>query len=321
MTTAVLLVGLGQIGMGYDLELDAERFVYSHARAFSQHAGFDLLGGVDTDPGRREVFSRVYRRPGYDTLEAALKELRPELVVIGVPTEAHAAVLEQALAVHRPRAILCEKPLSHDIGEAQAMVEHCADQGVALYVNYIRRSDPGVAEIRRRIDQGELSQPLKGSVWYSKGLFHNGSHFINLLEFWLGPLKAAKILDEGRRWEGEDPEPDVHLRFRNGSVTMQAAWEEAYSHYTVELLSPSGHLRYESGGQQILWQGVVADPELAGYQALDSTAVTIGSGMDRYQYHVSDQLARAMAGQYANICSGTEALGTLHSIRSIVEKL
>ena len=97
--------------------------------------------------------------------------------------------------------------------------------------------------------------------------------------------------------------------------------EEAYSLYSVELLSPGGRLRYESGGQHILWQGVVADPELAGYQALDSTAVTIGSGMDRYQYHVTDQLARVMAGQEANICSGAEALGTLHSIRSIVEKL
>ena len=321
MTVGVMLVGLGQICMGYDLELDATRFVYSHARAFSQHPGFELLGGVDSDPDRCNVFSRVYRRSAFPDLPLALSEMAPELVVIGVPTEDHAAVLVQTLDVHRPAVILCEKPLSNDIDEAREIVNLCTDKGVDLYVNYIRRSDPGVVDVWRRIRTGELCGPLKGNVWYSKGLFHNGSHFINLLEFWLGSLVDSMILEEGRRWDGEDPEPGLFLRFRNGCVTMQAAWEEAFSHYTVELLSPNGRLRYEAGGQQILWQGVIADPYLVGYQSLSFTPTAIESGMNRYQYHVTEQLARAMTGQEANLCSGVEALGTLESIRRIVGQL
>ena len=104
-------------------------------------------------------------------------------------------------------------------------------------MNYIRRSDPGVAGFAGASTR-ELSPPFKGSVWYSKGLFYNGSHFINLLEFWLGPLQAAKILDEGRRWE-EDPEPTCTCDSAAAGI-MQAAWEEAYSLYSVELLSPGG---------------------------------------------------------------------------------
>ncbi|MFN3569202.1 MAG: hypothetical protein ACK4VX_02955, partial [Polaromonas sp.] len=110
-------------------------------------------------------------------------------------------------------------------------------------------------------------------------------------------------------------EPDVHVVFAKGEMVFLAAWEEAFSHYTVELLSPSGRLRCEQGGDVIHWQAAEA---LDGHQALSSQPRVIDTGMSRYQWHVTDQLARSMTGMQPVLCSGEEALVTLGSLNDLV---
>ena len=41
-------------------------------------------------------------------------------------------------------------------------------------------------KIKNLIEVGEISPPLKATAWYSNGLYNNGAHIINLLNFWLG---------------------------------------------------------------------------------------------------------------------------------------
>ena len=318
MSSAVLIVGLGQIGMGYDLGLDSAVNVCSHARAFSQHPKFRLMGGVDPDAKRRQTFTDTYGCPAYAELGAALKQQQPALVVVAVPTQFHEPTLRRVLDLSHPKAVLCEKPLAYELDEARSMVEATAASNVSLYVNYMRRSDKGVIECKRRLDSGEIAAPVKGVVWYSKGFLHNGSHFFNLLEYWLGPMKSSVVLDRGRLWDGTDPEPDVQVTFQHGTIVFQAAWEEAFSHYTIELLSPSGRLRYEQGGKLIQWQPARPDPDFQGYTTLSFTPETIACDMHRYQWHVAEQLARALDGQDASLCSGADALDTLVSMKKII---
>ena len=319
MSAGVLLVGLGHIGMNYDLHLDRER-IYSHARAFSQHPSFDLIAGVDPDVQRCQLFERTFERPAYPDLDSALGHHHADLVTIAGPTRCHGEILRHVLARADPEVVLCEKPLSLDVEEARTMVQACGAKGVSLYVNYMRRSDPGVIETKKRLDSGQIHTPVKGVAWYSKGFFHNGSHFFNLLEYWLGPMKHAEVLDPGRMWDGTDPEPDVRVVFSRGPIIFLAAREEEFSHYTVELLSPNGRLRYDRGGEEIQWHPTRGDPYFEGHTVLSSHAETIATGMDRYQWHVVEQLAAAIDGRDAHLCSGAEALATLESMHSIIEK-
>src|SRR4026207_202026 len=71
--TPVMIVGLGRIGMEYDLELDPSRYVYSHARAFSQHPAFRLVAGVDPAPERRRMFEAAYGGDAQEHLDVALR--------------------------------------------------------------------------------------------------------------------------------------------------------------------------------------------------------------------------------------------------------
>jgi predicted dehydrogenase len=216
--------------------------------------------------------------------------------------------------------VLCEKPLAYGLEEAREMVAACESAGVTLLVNYVRRADPGVIQIKSLIESGHIAGPIKGVVWYSKGFLHNGSHFFDLLEFWLGPLVQAKLLDAGRQWGDQDAEPDVQVEFERGRVVFMAAWEESFSHYTVELLSPSGRLRYEQGGESIAWQCTQAHPTIEGYQVLQTPPAMLPNGMSRYQWHVAEQLARALAGKPHTLNTGRQSLATLEAMHQIINQ-
>ncbi|MDK9713634.1 MAG: Gfo/Idh/MocA family oxidoreductase [Sulfuritalea sp.] len=317
---SVLLIGLGNVAVGYDASDASSAKVLSHARAFSRHPAFRLAGGVDPDADCRHRFEAGYGVPGFTDIGAAMRELSPDVVVVATPTVLHLQTVMVVLAAGRPRAMLCEKPLAYDLAEARQIVDACARQSCSLFVNFVRQAEPGVAEIRARLADGRIGLPLKGVVWYSKGMFNSGVHFLSLLQNLLGKVKDIKLIDAGRLWHGTDPEPDVDIAFATGRVVFLAAREEDFFHNTVELIAPNGRLRYEAGGARIVWQGVEEDARFKGYTRLSEAGETIPADFDRIQWYVADQLAAAVEGRVSQLCSGTEALRTQEVLAIIKEK-
>jgi|GEM_PF-743199 len=318
MDVGVLVIGLGQIGMGYDLTLDADAYVYSHCRAFYLHAAFRLLGAVDPDEAKRVLFEGAYQQCAYHDVEAALDILAPELIVIAVPTIDHLTTLKTILNKTNPKVILCEKPLSYDLGEAACMVEMCQHRGVQLFVNYIRRSDPGVIDIKRKLDAGIMHRPMKGVVWYTKGFMHNGSHFFNLLEYWLGEMRDFHLISLGSALDHDDYEVDVKVSFEHGEILFSNLKAEHYVHYTIELFASNGMLRYEKAGYHITWQPVIADPILKGSYSITQKAELLDAEMHRFQYNVADQIALVFRQKDHFLSDGEDALRTIKSLSAIL---
>lgn len=312
-----MIIGLGQIGMGYDLTLENEEHIYTHARAFSSHPDFDLVCGVDPSSERREEFLKYFGCPAYATIEDALVIHSIDVAVVAVPTFQHATILRKVLELSDPKAFICEKPLAGSIEDAREMVEMCSDANVDLYVNYNRCSSPGAIEVKKMINSGELAPPFRGVIWYSKGFIHNGSHFFNLAEYWLGEFKNAQIIDVGRDFDGVGSEPEVKVKFAKGEFIFVPAWEEHFSHYTVELLSSSGRLYWGEEGLHL--QKPMGHSTLKSYKTLSPIQKFITTEMDRYQWHVTDQLSRALSGKDSFICSGEMALNTFSAMTKIIE--
>ena len=321
MIRGVLIIGLGKIGMEYDINISDSNIVYSHSRAFSMHPGFEVLGAVDSSALKCKIFSEKYLKPSYNSVSEALSILNPHVVVIAAPTKYHKSILCEILEFSSPEAILCEKPLSYSVEEAGEMLELCDLKGVKLFVNYIRRSDPGAIIIRDLISSGKIGKKFKGFAWYSKGFIHNGSHFFNLLEYWLGPCKNSSIISKGRLWQDHDPEPDVYVEFEKGTVAFMSAWEESFSHYSLELISDDGRIRYEKGGELILLEKTKTDPNFPDYTVLSGLPEIITSNMDRYQLNVVEQLSQALSNKEASICNGFDAYETIKQITKITNKI
>jgi predicted dehydrogenase len=304
--------------MGYDLDLAPEAFVYSHARAMSLHPEFNLIGAVDPDADKRAAFQNAYHAPAYATVEQALAAHPVDLAVIATPTAMHCDLLHNLLNFGKPKAILCEKPLSYSLDESRKMLSLCAENKVDLYVNYMRRSEPGAMEVRRRIESGEIAGSVKGVAWYSKGFLHNGSHFLDLLLYWLGDVKGFDLIQPGRALADGDAEPDVRVEFEKGQIVFLAAKDENFSHNTIELIAANGRLRYENGGRRIEWSPAYVDKNLKGYTFLAECPKGIPSELNHYQWHVAEQLSNALKGGQAHLCDGSQALRTLEEIHLIL---
>ena len=81
----VLIIGLGNIGMGYDFNLDANNFILTHAQAFETHPFFNIVGGVDIDKAKRLSFEKKYKKTTYKKVSEGLEKLSPDLVVVSTP--------------------------------------------------------------------------------------------------------------------------------------------------------------------------------------------------------------------------------------------
>jgi hypothetical protein len=113
----------------------------------------------------------------------------------------------------------------------------------------------------------------------------------------------------------------MRIEFERGAVTFIAAWEESFSHYTIELVCSTGRLRYEKGGKLITWEAAEVDPNIAGYKILQLTPEVLINDLSRYQWHVTNQLADALVGKKNNLSTGRESLATLEAIHQIISQV
>jgi predicted dehydrogenase len=89
-----------------------------------------------------------------------------EAVHVCTPNALHYPVSKAALQAGK--AVLCEKPLSMSVSEAQDMVNLAESKGLTNCVNHNLRFYPVVQHIRRMIESGELGEVLVVQGTYSQ---------------------------------------------------------------------------------------------------------------------------------------------------------
>ncbi len=133
------LVRVAVIGVGY-----LGRF---HAEKLRRMKNVDLVAVVDSDPARaRELASDLGVRAYADHRE--IIDLVDAATVV-TPTVSHYAVASDLLAAGRD--VLCEKPITATIEEADALVELAASKGRILQVGHLERFNPAVEDLVGRV--------------------------------------------------------------------------------------------------------------------------------------------------------------------------
>ncbi len=139
------VIGVGEMG----------RF---HAETLRYHVpGARLIAVADVNLARAQaVASELGIESFYDNVESLLARADIDAVVISSPPKFHGSAIRLAAAARKQ--IFCEKPLAIKLEDADSALEAVSDKGVAMQVGHMRRYDPGYAEAKRRIDQGEIGR-------------------------------------------------------------------------------------------------------------------------------------------------------------------
>lgn len=128
----------------------------NHARVYNELEGIELVAVADADARRGESVGRRFKVRTYTDYRDMLRQEKPHLVSIAVPTSLHHAATLEALAhgIH----VLVEKPIASTVEQAREMIERARDGGLHLAVGHIERFNPAVIELKRRLAQGELGR-------------------------------------------------------------------------------------------------------------------------------------------------------------------
>jgi predicted dehydrogenase len=111
LPASALIIGAGYAGT---------RFAKSISHLERQRGEVYLGGVIDANATRLPPWM-VQGIPTFSNLCNALEQVDPDLVVVAVNEDQHFAVL-QTVAQSRPRCVLCEKPLTSTLAEAEALL-------------------------------------------------------------------------------------------------------------------------------------------------------------------------------------------------------
>jgi scyllo-inositol 2-dehydrogenase (NAD+) len=144
----IAVVGAGRCGMLH--AVNASRWV----------PGVELACIVDAGTAARNAAVSALGVPGYAALDQALAADSAGLdgVVITTPTFTHEEL--GVLAAQAGLHVFCEKPMALTLAGCDAMDEAARRAGVVLAIGFVRRCQPEFAEARRRIEAGDIGEPM-----------------------------------------------------------------------------------------------------------------------------------------------------------------
>jgi predicted dehydrogenase len=282
------IVRIGIIGAGF-------------ARS-TQIPGFKACPGariVAIASGHREDAEKVASEFGIDHVESDWRTLVArddiDLVSIVTPVVTHYEMTMAAL--NQGKAVLCEKPMAMNAGEAKRMTERARETDVLALIDHELRFLPGRLKMRELVRRGEIgrvhharltfrsdsrSDPERPWNWWSDikqgggALGAIGSHVVDSWR-WLLETEVTEVIGnlathirERKDVHGKvhevttDDETNLLVRFKDGEFTEGASGNGSMSmveagrpEHRLELFGSKGALMIEESGE--LWQSKVGE--------------------------------------------------------------
>lgn len=214
----------GLIGAGVIAQAYVQAFEHSEEAA--------LVAVADCRLDAAQRIAEMVRCQSFDRFDRMLEKCSLDAVVVCTPPATHAEI-----SVHVMRNkihVLCEKPFSIDAEGAQRMLAVAQQEGVKLTMASKFRYVEDIIRAKSIVASGVLGELIlfenvfatrvsMTSRWYSRReisgggvLIDNGTHSVDLMRYFLGPLAEVHAL-EGRRSQGLPVEETVALFVRSVS--------------------------------------------------------------------------------------------------------
>jgi predicted dehydrogenase len=198
----------------------------SYAQAFEDCQAARLVAVADIRLEAAQALAQRFNCPSFSSYQAMAKESRLDAVIVCSPPNTHQEVCLHFL--ERKIHTLCEKPLSTDSRSARKMLESARKSGVTLTMGSKFRYVDDVIRAKSIVMSGILGEIIlfensftarvdMASRWNSDPkvsgggvLIDNGSHSVDLVRYFLGPLLDVQVV-EGKRVQGLTVEDTVRI--------------------------------------------------------------------------------------------------------------
>ena len=209
-----LLVGLGKIGFEYDL--NKNKTILTHTKSIIKNKALELVSVVDRDLKKLKRFNKIYNIKTTNNLSKTLVEEKPHLVVISVNTNKLFTTFKKIQKYKSVKYIILEKPGASNYKQLSQIYSICKKNKIKLFLNYNRAY---FKNFLAEFGFLKKSKNFKVIYKYSRGLYNNSSHFLNLVFHFLDIPKKILIINKINK-NVHDIEADVLLTFKNGKIYL-----------------------------------------------------------------------------------------------------
>ena len=147
INTDVLLVGLGKVGMMYDVESPSFK---THVSSIIKTKSLNLIGAVDKSQIKRNFFEKKFKKPVFSNFLQAVNNLKPSVLVIAVDTnntkKIYNDIINKKLFF---KIIIFEKPVSNNLQIVKKIFDYCKKKKIIVFVNYFRRFDKSTINLKK----------------------------------------------------------------------------------------------------------------------------------------------------------------------------
>jgi UDP-N-acetyl-2-amino-2-deoxyglucuronate dehydrogenase len=172
----------------------------NHIRGYLDSGRYEIVGLADLEEAamaEKDAMFKIAPRH-YADARAMLGQEQPDVVSICTWHAGH-ATWTIAAAVHRPKAILCEKPMADSIGRAEQMLLACQRNGVKLGIAHQRRFLPAYTLARNLIAQGAIGKVQTIQSFAADGLPNYSSHQTDMYLYLLGDDECDWVMGNVER--------------------------------------------------------------------------------------------------------------------------
>lgn len=224
--------GFGIVGAG--------TIAHIHAKAIAAIPNARIAGIYSTGIEKAEAYAKEHNCIAFHSLEEMLKAPGIDIVSICTPSGIH---MEPALeSIAAGKHCLIEKPLEITLERCDRIIKEAEKAGVKIGVVFPSRFYDESMRIRKAIDENKFGALALGSAYvkwsrteayyqsakwrgtwqYDGGgaLMNQGIHSVDLLQWYMGPVKAVQAFSTNVRHKNIEVEDTTvaALHFHNGAV-------------------------------------------------------------------------------------------------------
>lgn len=210
----------------------AGRIAQAYAQALAESSEAELVAVADVRLEAAKCLAQAARGRGYASYLEMADHESLDAVLVCSPPASHPEICIHFLDRHVP--VLCEKPICIDLPSALSILDAAKQAGVLFTMASKFRYVEDVVKARDLLGSGIVGEPIifenvfaspvkmtqrwNGNPSISGGgvLIDNGTHSVDILRFFLGPLAEVNVT-EGRRIQELPVEETVCLLARSMS--------------------------------------------------------------------------------------------------------
>lgn len=312
------LIGCGKIASQFAIDPKIKG-IYTHAGAYKACSKTELIAVCDINETSALECANYWNVPHYYTdLVTMLALERADVVSICTPDETHADILEIVIDTPGIKGILIEKPLALDVKRSAQIIQQANKKNIKIVVNYNRRYAEGHQKIKTYIEEGHLGIIKKISGYYTKGIVHNGTHWLDLARWLIGEIKTVQGFHVNKE-KRSDPSLDAWLKFKNETIGyLHGLDANDYSLFEMDILGQNGRVRISHSGYDIEYFTVKDSEHFSGYKTLQKNYHENDIVSDTLLQVVSDLIDSIKHGTEPR-CSGQDGLIALTLAHAIIE--